>query len=112
MGWCERQAESERGCGCVSWLWSIIVNLQVMKACLSCFGNGNEKEAPEGSMRSLQKPWNVKIILGQFSLIGGTLLMRLQKVEIRFLQQTWKSDTGVFVSFLGVSVLFRNASSA
>jgi hypothetical protein len=97
MGWCERQAESERGCGCMSWLWSIIVNLQVMKACLSCFGNGNKMEAPEGSMRSLQKPWIVKIILGQFS---------------RFLQQTWKSATSVFVSFLGVSVLFHNASSA
>jgi hypothetical protein len=83
----------------------------VFRACLSSFGNGNEKADSEGS-RGLQKTWIVKIILGQFSHIPGALLTRLQKLETWFLQRTRKSHTSVFASFLGVSILFRNASSA
>jgi hypothetical protein len=83
-----------------------------LRACLNCFGNGNEKADSEGSPRSLQKIWIVKLILAQFSLICDALLTRLQKLETRFLQRTRKSDTSVFASFLGVSILFRNASSA
>ena len=41
------------------------------RACLSCFGNGNEKADSEGSPRGLQKTWIVK----------GALLTRLQKLE-------------------------------
>ncbi len=52
------------------------------------------------------KTWIVKIILGQFSHIRGTLLTRLQKLETWFLQRTRKSHTSVFASFLGVSILF------
>ena len=80
--------------------------------CLSCFGNGNKKAELEDSPRGLQKTWIVKIILGQFSHIRGALLTRLQKLETPFLQRTRKSDTSVFVSFLGVSILFHNLPSA
>jgi hypothetical protein len=66
------------------------------KACLSCYGNRNKTADAEGSPRGLQKAWIVKIILGQFSLIRGTLLTRLQKLKTWFLQQTWKYDTSVF----------------
>jgi hypothetical protein len=83
-----------------------------LRACLSCFRNRNKKGDSEGLLRGLQKTWIVKIILAQFSLIRGALLTRLQKLKTRFLQRTWKSDTSVFASFLGVSILFCNASSA
>jgi hypothetical protein len=85
---------------------------KTLKQSLSCFGNGNKKANLEGSPRGLQKTWIVKIILAQFSLIRGALLTRLQKLETPFLQRTRKFDTSVFVSFLGVSILFLNASSA
>jgi hypothetical protein len=90
----------------------VILLIPLLRACLSCFGNGNKKADLEGSSRGLQITWIVKIILTQFSLIRGALLPRLQKLETPFLQRTRKCNTSVFASFLGVSILFLNASSA
>ena len=77
----------------------------IFRACLSCFGNGRKKADLEGSPRGLQKAWIVKIILAQFSLI---------RAETRNSVSTADSEvhTSVFASFLGVSILFCNASSA
>jgi hypothetical protein len=52
------------------------------RACLCCFGNGNKKADLEGLPRCLQKPWIVKIILAQFSLICGTLLNVVGDLEL------------------------------
>ena len=52
-----------------------------LRACLSCFRNGNEKADLEGSPQGLQTTWIVKIILGQFSLIRDSRGCRNSKLH-------------------------------
>ena len=57
-------------------------HLRLLRACLSCFGNGNEKA--ERFVEGFAKNLDVKIILAQFSLIRSALFTRLQKLETVF----------------------------
>ena len=98
-------------CGKHEKLRSLLVQ-NLFQGVLKLFWKRKRNERLGRFAAGFAKNLDVKIILGQFSLIHGALLTRLQKLETPFLQRIWKSDTSVFASFLGVSILFRNASSA